>query len=90
MNKIDLSREVAAITGLSATQADSAVDALSLALRREFIATGNTYVPGIGRLTTAERGERQGRNPRTGEPVTIPKRKVVKFKAKPDLVDAIQ
>lgn len=36
---------------------------------------------GFGTFSVSTRAERQGRNPQTGEPITIKKRKVVRFKA---------
>ena len=40
---------------------------------------------GFGTFYVSERGERKGRNPQTGKVVTIPAKKVVKFKAGSDL-----
>lgn len=41
----------------------------------------NTFtIPGIGKLVLVERKERMARNPRTGEMVHVPAKKVVKFK----------
>jgi DNA-binding protein HU-beta len=37
-------------------------------------------IPGIGKLVLVDRKARTGRNPRTGEPVEIPAKKVVKFR----------
>jgi nucleoid DNA-binding protein len=37
-------------------------------------------VPGIGKFSVVVRAAKQGRNPRTGESILIPERKVVSFK----------
>lgn len=37
-------------------------------------------IPGIGKLVLVNRKERLGRNPKTGETITIPARRVVKFR----------
>ena len=37
-------------------------------------------LPGIGKLVLVNRKERQGRNPKTGEAITIPAKTVVKFR----------
>jgi len=42
----------------------------------------------FGTFTLAEKAERQGRNPRTGETITIPAKKEFKFKAAKSLRDA--
>lgn len=44
---------------------------------------------GFGTFETAIRSERQGRNPITGEMMTIPAKKVCKFKALKGLKDAV-
>jgi len=46
-------------------------------------------LPGIGKLTTASKAARTGRNPRTGEAVQIPASTSVKFKAAKSLKDAV-
>jgi DNA-binding protein HU-beta len=41
----------------------------------------NTFtLPGIGKLVLVHRKERLGRNPKTGETITIPAKTVVKFR----------
>jgi DNA-binding protein HU-beta len=41
----------------------------------------NTFtLPGIGKLVLVHRKERMGRNPKTGEAITIPAKTVVKFR----------
>lgn len=44
----------------------------------------------FGTFVVNERKERQGRNPRTGDPLTIPACKVVRFNPGKQLKDAIQ
>ena len=43
----------------------------------------------FGIFTVAEKSARQGRNPRTGEEITIPARKAVKFRASSGLAKAV-
>ena len=45
---------------------------------------------GWGTFEVAERVERTGRNPKTGETMTIPAKKVVKFKVGSKLKEAVQ
>ena len=45
---------------------------------------------GFGTLSVAERGERTGINPSTKQTITIPAKKVVKFKAGNELESAVQ
>ena len=51
--------------------------------KREFV------VPGLGKLKVAQRNQRMGRNPATGESIVIPARKVLKFRIAKAAKDAI-
>ncbi|HAS84425.1 MAG TPA: DNA-binding protein, partial [Verrucomicrobia bacterium] len=46
-------------------------------------------LPGIGKLMLVERAERQGRNPSSGESITIPAKTVVKFRVAKACKDAL-
>lgn len=46
-------------------------------------------IPGLGKLVLVQRKKRQGRNPATGQVITIPAKKVVKFKIAKAAKDAI-
>ena len=46
-------------------------------------------LPGLGQVERAERAERQGRNPRTSEPIALPASKSVKFKPGKALKEAV-
>ena len=51
--------------------------------------TGEFTVPGLGKLVKAERKERMGRNPSTGEQMTIAAKTTVKFRIAKAANDAI-
>jgi DNA-binding protein HU-beta len=46
-------------------------------------------IPGIGKLVLVDRSARTGRNPRTGETINIPAKRVVKFRVAKAARDAI-
>lgn len=46
-------------------------------------------VPGLGKLVKQDRAERMGRNPATGEQITIPAKTVLKFRIAKAAKDAI-
>jgi DNA-binding protein HU-beta len=46
-------------------------------------------IPGIGKLSLAQRKKRKARNPRTGEEIIVPAKKVVKFRIAKACKDAI-
>ncbi len=50
----------------------------------------NTFtVPGLGKLKLKDRAARMGRNPATGETISIPAKRVVKFQVSKAAKDAI-
>ena len=89
MNKTELIKQMATISGLTQAQAGNALDALCTVVADELDAGGEVSVMGFGTFAVRHRAERQGRNPKTGEAVTIPSRRTVKFKAGKGLRDAV-
>ena len=89
MNKADLIDSVASATGLGKAEADSAVesvlDVISAALQRG----ESVSLVGFGIFSVNERAGRIGRNPRTGESITIAPSRAPKFKAGKGLKDAV-
>ncbi len=65
------------------------LDALLALAVAETAAAGQCLIPGFGKLVKAERQARPGRNPQTGEPLTIPAKTTVKFRLSKTLKDAI-
>ena len=51
--------------------------------KKEFV------LPGLGKLKVAQRNQRMGRNPATGESILIPAKKVLKFRISKAAKDAI-
>lgn len=66
-------------TGLSKAQIKEVLDAHAELLVDELKTNGSVQLPGIGKLKLGDRPEREGRNPATGEPMTIKASKTVKF-----------
>lgn len=79
MNKLELVKAVVAGSGLSMTDASRAVGAMIEAITRSMQAGEPVVIPGFGSFTVRERAARNGRNPRTGETITIAARKRVHF-----------
>ena len=81
MNKSKLSSLTASKTGLSEADANSAVDAFFDAIL-DALANGDTVsLVRFGTFLTRDRAARQGRNPRTGEPIQIAASRLPAFKA---------
>ncbi len=62
-------------------KAGAAVDAVLDAISDVLAKGGNVNFTGFGKFAVAERGPRQGVNPRTGERIHIPGGKVPRFSA---------
>ena len=90
MNKSELSSRVAADASLSKAAADTVIDAVFSTIS-DALANGETVaIAGFGTFSTRARAARQGRNPQTGEPLTIAASKAPVFKAGKALRDAVR
>lgn len=90
MNKADLINAMAAESGLSKTDSKKALDAFVSAVSNALKEGDKVALVGFGTFSVAERGERTGVNPSTKATITIPAKKVAKFKAGAELADAIK
>lgn len=90
MNKRDLIARIAQDTGATKSSAAAAVDAL-LDTMTHALKKGEaiTFV-GFGSFKTSLRRARMAKNPRTGDPIKIPKRRVVRFTAGKALKSAVR
>lgn len=66
--------------GVSKADVKIVLDALSAEVA-ELASGAKLRFPGFGTFAAVTRPEREGRNPRTGETVHVPAKRVVKFKA---------
>lgn len=89
MNKTELIAAVAEKAGLSKKDADAAVSAVFDAVTAELAKGEKVQLIGFGTFEVRERAEKTGRNPRTGETMTIPASKVPAFKAGAALKNAV-
>lgn len=89
MNKNELIAAVAETSGVSKKDTALVIDTL-LAKITDAVAEGNkVQLIGFGTFETREHGERTSRNPRTGEPVTVPAGKSPAFKPGKAFKDAV-
>ena len=72
MNQTDLIAAVAERAGLSKADAGKALEALVGAITDTLKQGDEVRISGFGTFGVSERGERQGRNPQTGEAITTP------------------
>lgn len=79
MNKTELVQSLAAATEQSQAASARSLDALIRIVTEELAKGGEVVIPGFGSFKRAERAERSGRNPQTGEAMTILASTTVKF-----------
>ena len=89
MNKNDLVAAVAASTGLSKADSANAVDSVIDAITSSLRSGEEVRLVGFGTFSVAQRAASEGRNPRTGERISIAASKQPKFKAGKALKDAV-
>ena len=82
--------KVAADSGLSKKDAAAAVDAVINTIESELRSGGEVAFTGFGKFHVANRGAREGRNPRTGETMTIAASRVPRFTAGSGLKKAVK
>jgi DNA-binding protein HU-beta len=79
MNKAELIQSLASATEQPQAAASRSLDALIKIVSEELAKGGEVVIPGFGSFKTADRAERTGRNPQTGEALTIAASTAVKF-----------
>lgn len=93
MNKSEMAVKLAKKLEVTQAKAADIVDAIFNATKGiiavELDAGRKVSMPGFGIFTTKKRGPRQGRNPATGNTITIAARKYVVFKAGKTLKDKV-
>ena len=89
MNKVELSAAIAEKAGISKKDADAAVKAFVDVVTEELKKGGKVQLVGFGTFETSTRAAREGRNPQTGETMTIEASRAPKFKAGKALKDAV-
>lgn len=90
MNKMDLIDRVHQTVGGTKADADRAVEAIIDAITNSLKAGEEVSVAGLGIFEAKIRAARTGRNPRTGESISVPSMRVPKFRASKTLKDAVK
>ena len=81
MNKTELIAAVAKKAEMTKVDSAKAFNALMEVTREELKKGNKIALIGFGTFAMQERPKRKGKNPRTGKSITIPAKKVLKFKA---------
>ena len=89
MNKTELIAAVAEKAEISKKDAEKAVKAFTDVVSEELVNGGKIQLVGFGTFEVSERPAREGRNPRTGETMTIAATKTPKVKVGKALKDMV-
>jgi DNA-binding protein HU-beta len=89
MNKSELVAAVAGISGLTKGDAEIAIEATFASITESLKSGNDVRLVGFGTFVVVDRPETEGRNPRTGEKLTIAATRVPKFRAGKQLKEAV-
>lgn len=89
MNKTELVAAMADAAEISKKDAEKALKAFTDVVADELKKGGKVQLVGFGTFEVSERAAREGRNPQTGETMTIAASKAPKFKAGKALKDLV-
>lgn len=90
MNKTELIKVMAEKADISKKDAEKVLTAFANIVTDTLVDGDKVAITGFGTFEVVERSERQGRNPATGEAITIAASKSPKFKAGKALKDAVK
>jgi DNA-binding protein HU-beta len=90
MTKAELIDKVASGAGLSKVDASKALDTTLNSIKGALKKGQKVTLVGFGTFSVVKRKSRKGRNPRTGDVITIPAAKIPKFKSGKALKDAVR
>lgn len=89
MTKKELVAAVAEKADLSKKDTEAALNATLAVITAELEKGNDVQITGFGTFSVKTRAPREGKNPRTGEVITIPETKAPTFKAGKALKDAV-
>ena len=90
MNKPELVLKMSEKCNLSKKDTESALSAFIDTIGEALAENDRVALVGFGTFSVGERAAREGRNPKTGEPMTIEATKTPKFKAGKVLKEAVK
>ena len=89
MTKAELIAQIATDSELTKVQAQSALESVIASIFKTLKKETRLPIFGLGVFEVVKRQKRKGRNPRTGETLTIKGHKVVRFRPAKALKDAV-
>ena len=89
MNKNELIAEYSSKNNVGKSDATKAVESLFEIITNTLKAGGDVKIAGFGTFKVANTKAKTGRNPRTGEKVAVPEKKVISWKMSKDMFKKI-
>jgi integration host factor subunit beta len=89
MNKSELIEKLAAKSGLNVLQSEEVVNLIYRKMRDTMVNGGRIEIRGFGSFVVKEYQPYQGRNPKTGEKIPVPPKKLPFFKVGKELKERI-
>ena len=89
MNKTELIAQVAEKTGTTRKDAEQVITTMLEVIGEELAAGGRVQLVGFGAFETKHREPRIGRNPKSGDKVMVPEKRVPHFKPGKELRERV-
>lgn len=81
MTKMEIVQKISTDAKINKASAGRALVSVVKSISTTLKSGGKVSISGLGTFSARDRAARTGRNPRTGESISIPAKKVVKFRA---------
>ncbi len=89
MNKSELIEKLAEKTGLNVIQSEEVVNLIYKKMKDTMVNGGRIEIRGFGSFVVKEYQSYQGRNPKTGDKISVPPKKLPFFKVGKELKERI-
>jgi DNA-binding protein HU-beta len=90
MSKVEMVAKIAEVTGLTKKDSEAVVNAFKTVVEEALANGEDVSLSGFGKFTVVNRKERNGRNPKNGEPMVIPATKSPVFRVSSVLKAAVK
>ena len=80
MTKADIAERIQSATGFTKKESSELLEAVFSIMKNTLEAGENLKISGFGNFVVKQKKDRRGRNPQTGETITIEARRILSFK----------
>jgi integration host factor subunit alpha len=89
LTKEHLRQSIEDKVGISSFESSRLIDSILEIIKATLESGEDVLISGFGKFVVRKKGARQGRNPQTGQTLTLEPRRVLAFKCSPKLKDKI-